>query len=583
MSNKFANLDDDLMRAAMKKAISGFKASTGQEQNTGESGSTSQTTTKKQGYINPSKIDRVEEKLNYADRAIIPPVKKPTIPSNIVRQTPLLSEVQQYEDYYRQEQQRVQSNEKEKAKAKAKEAFESVVRHDLYGDPLVKKPDLRDKGVIALNDTGSASLGAGGPLAKNGARTRGYTDTASDIGAPIRFTGGTLKDIERKHNEAMARKDDTMDRFYATLSAHHIDRSKLSPEQVEIVEFVERELIKKSVLGTLTENERESIIDKTWKFLYNNTKSANGDPYPVFIDIAKTGGRAPYDAIINVAPQYDYSGGTFPEQIAMNTDILPDEALKSIFEYGRQKSTKSGEAEKYRQQFDYKNNVYLEEMENYFDALKNGDATPKDRQKYLDRALLKIYETCTKPMPVKDKRGNNAGTIPIGDLIAPYDDSFGAQVARQAMRLLGLGYKEQAGQGIYNKMEIDCSRLVNWSVAEVDEDLGINGISKSAGYQMAAIESTVWPTSNNPTLENTDMYPGDTLYWRGDETGKIVHTAIFIGTINDLPYMIEAGGTVQIVPVRENTTNNNGEDSTLVCVKRMTEEDLRKNADKNKR
>ena len=120
MSNKFANLDDDLMRAAMKKAISGFKATTGQEQNTGESGSTSQTTTKKQGYINPSKIDRVEEKLNYADRAIIPPVKKPTIPSNIVRQTPLLSEVQQYEDYYRQEQQRVQSNEKEKAKAKAK-------------------------------------------------------------------------------------------------------------------------------------------------------------------------------------------------------------------------------------------------------------------------------------------------------------------------------------------------------------------------------------------------------------------------------------------------------------------------------
>ena len=579
MSNKFSNLDDDTMSAAVKKAILGFKATTGQEQNTGKSDSDSQTTTKKQGFINPSKIDRVEERLNYADQAIIPPVKRPTIPSNIVRQTPLLSEVQQYEDYYRQEQQRIQSIDK----GKALEAFESALRHDLYGEPLAKKPTPLESGVIALKDSGNTSLGAGSALAKNGARTRGYTDTASDTGAPIRFTGGTLKDIERKHNEAMARKDDTLDRFYATLDVHHIDRFKLSPEQKEIVELVEQELIKKSVLGTLTDRERESVIDKTWKFLYNNTKSANGDSYPVFIDIAKTGGRAPYDAIINVAPQYDYSGGTFPEQIAMNTDILPDEALKSIFEYGRQKSAKSGEAEKYRQQFAYKNNVYLEEMENYFDALKNGKATPKDRQKYLDQAVLRIYETCIKPIPVKDKRGKDAGAVPIGELIPPYDDSFGAQVARQALRLLGLEYLKPAGQGKYDKMEIDCSRLVNWSFAEVDEDLGINGISKSAGYQMAAIESTVWPTSNNPTLENTDMYPGDTLYWRGDETGKIVHTAIFIGTINDLPYMIEAGGTVQIVPVRENTTNNNGEDSTLVCVKRMTEEDLRKNADKNKR
>ena len=356
MSNKFSNLDDDTMSAAVKKAILGFKATTGQEQNTGKSDSDSQTTTKKQGFINPSKIDRVEERLNYADQAIIPPVKRPTIPSNIVRQTPLLSEVQQYEDYYRQEQQRIQSIDK----GKALEAFESALRHDLYGEPLAKKPTPLESGVIALKDSGNTSLGAGSALAKNGARTRGYTDTASDTGAPIRFTGGTLKDIERKHNEAMARKDDTLDRFYATLDVHHIDRFKLSPEQKEIVELVEQELIKKSVLGTLTDRERESVIDKTWKFLYNNTKSANGDSYPVFIDIAKTGGAAPYDAIIDVAPQNDYSGGAFPEQIAMNTDILPDEALKSIFEYGRQKSAKSGEAEKYRQQFAYKNNVYLE-------------------------------------------------------------------------------------------------------------------------------------------------------------------------------------------------------------------------------
>lgn len=576
MSNKFSNLDDDTMSAAVKKAILGFKATTGQEQNTGKSDSDSQTTTKKQGFINPSKIDRVEERLNYADQAIIPPVKRPTIPSNIVRQTPLLSEVQQYEDYYRQEQQRIQSIDK----GKALEVFESALRHDLYGEPLAKKPTPLESGVIALKDSGNTSLGAGSALAKNGARTRGYTDTASDTGAPIRFTGGTLKDIERKHNEAMARKDDTLDRFYATLDVHHIDRFKLSPEQKEIVELVEQELIKKSVLGTLTDRERESVIDKTWKFLYNNTKSANGDSYPVFIDIAKTGGAAPYDAIIDVAPQNDYSGGAFPEQIAMNTDILPDEALKSIFEYGRQKSAKSGEAEKYRQQFAYKNNVYLEEMENYFDALKNGKATPKDRQKYLDQAVLRIYETCIKPIPVKDKRGKDAGTVPIGELIPPYDDSFGAQVARQAIRLLGLGYKEPAGQGKYDKMEIDCSRLVNWSVAEVNEDWGINGISKSAGYQMAAIEAVKWNRGDDGELSNyNDLHIGDTLFWKGDETGKITHTAIYIGDGR----MIEAGTSVQIVPVRDHTTNNNGENSTLYQINRMSPGELQKNAEKNTR
>ena len=75
------------------------------------------------------------------------------------------------------------------------------------------------------------------------------------------------------------------------------------------------------------------------------------------------------------------------------------------------------------------------------------------------------------------------------------------------------------------------------------------------------------------------MRPGDTLYWRGDETGEIKHTAIYIGQ----GLMIEAGKTVQIVPVRTNTTNNNGEDSTLVLVKRMTERNLQDNADKNKR
>ena len=194
--------------------------------------------------------------------------------------------------------------------------------------------------------------------------------------------------------------------------------------------------------------------------------------------------------------------------------------------------------------------------------------------------MLRIYETCIKPIPVKDKRGKDAGTVPIGELIPPYDDSFGAQVARQAIRLLGLGYKEPAGQGKYDKMEIDCSRLVNWSVAEVNEDWGINGISKSAGYQMAAIEAVKWNRGDDGELSNyNDLHIGDTLFWKGDETGKITHTAIYIGDGR----MIEAGTSVQIVPVRDHTTNNNGENSTLYQINRMSPGELQKNAEKNTR
>ncbi|MPN60067.1 hypothetical protein SDC9_207790 [bioreactor metagenome] len=77
------------------------------------------------------------------------------------------------------------------------------------------------------------------------------------------------------------------------------------------------------------------------------------------------------------------------------------------------------------------------------------------------------------------------------------------------------------------------------------------------------------------------MLPGDTLFWKGNETGEIVHTAIYIGMVDEVPMMIEADNTVQIVEVREKTTNNNGEDSTLVQVNRMTPEELDKHHDQN--
>ncbi len=88
--------------------------------------------------------------------------------------------------------------EERKEQERAKEAFERILRNKLYGEPLAEKPVPLDRGVYSIGEAVSAPLRSGGPLAKNGARTRGYTDTASDTGVPIQFTGGTFKEIERK-------------------------------------------------------------------------------------------------------------------------------------------------------------------------------------------------------------------------------------------------------------------------------------------------------------------------------------------------------------------------------------------------
>ena len=235
---KLSNLDDDMITAAVKKAIRNLKVTNIQAEDVGQNASITQTTSQKQNTVNPLKLVSVEKRLNSADKASIPDIKRPKIVSNPGGRAPKMSEIQQYEEYYRQEQQRTQAIEK-----KSLDAFERTLRHDLYGEPFAKKPVPLDNGVNVLDNSGSAPLRPGGPLVNNGARTRGYTDTASDTGAPIRFTGGSLKDIERKHNEAMARKDETLNDFHTSLERHSIDLSNLTPEQEDVLDLVEKELI----------------------------------------------------------------------------------------------------------------------------------------------------------------------------------------------------------------------------------------------------------------------------------------------------------------------------------------------------
>lgn len=557
-----SKLKDNTMLAALKQAIANLKAANSQTGQTGNTANAKQANSSAKSTVNPLQLNQVEKRLNAADSKV--PIYKSQSETidPVYGPPPRLSQLQQNENYYRQEQKRIRALED----AKEKEVLERRIRNTLYGEPLAKKPIPIDNGVYDLGDAWRNPTFTGGALAKNGARMRGYTDTASDVGAPVRFMTGTDADRQRKYNEAMSRSAETVQEFHDYLLKANMDIFNASPEEKDVIDLVGKELMKKSVLDTLTVEDKVRIFENTLEYLYSHTKSANGDPYPIFIDIARS---------------YDSSKGVFQEQKAMKDSSMSDSDLKLIFEYGRQPSGDEKTTEANSKKMEYKNQIYHEEMERYKEDLQKGRAKVGDIQKYYDRALMKIYEDCVKPIYIKkDAKGNKLNeNVPIGELIPPEDQSFGAQVARAAMRLVGLGYNEEAGQGYYDEMQIDCSRLVKWAVTEVDQYLGVYGVTQKAKYQITTKEEPVW-TEGSIKLNLEKLKPGDTLFWRGEETGEIKHTAIYGG--NGL--MIEAqNGSIQIVGVREKTKGGDEEDSTLVQINRMTEEELLKKAERNER
>lgn len=534
-----------------------------------------------------SKLDRVEDRLNDAESKFTPTTTLVNYGKIEPGKKIILVEDRNTVD---------EGYEERKEQERAKEAFERILRNKLYGEPLAEKPVPLDRGVYSIGDAGSAPLRSGGPLDKNGAHTRGYTDTASDTGVPIQFTGGTFKEIERKYNDAMARQTDTMNEFNEYLENSYIDLSNLTAEQEDILDLVKKELTKKSVLGTLTDAEKNSVFDKTLRFLYSNTRSANGDPYPVFIDIVSLDPKAPY---VPTKPN------NVPEIGAVKPDAMSDEAYKVVTDYlspenqakiindamkiyagaRREGDTVDGDYTQFLKNdySDYMNQLNREAKDHYVAARREGDVKAGDYKPFSDWATEKFYEHALKPIyPKKDEKGNGIGeSVPIGEFIPPEYDYFGADVARAAIQLLGLTYEAKAGHGNRPDIEIDCQGLVRWALCELDTDLGDFGVGKGARYQINHSKK-IWDWSEG--LDIGDGWQiGDTLFWAGDETGEIKHTAIFIGWKGDTPLVIEAfHGSVQIVEVRVETHNRNGENSTLYQVNRMTPEDLQVYVDKNK-
>lgn len=482
----------------------------------------------------------IRDALNRPAPATSTEVAKTTKIGSTTTRTPSMSEIQKDEDAVRQQQ------------PKKERATEQELREELFHEPPVKKTIQDRSGAEEVGDTWRNPLSPHSPFARNGAKVRGETDSGTGDDTTIRFAGTSDEEKRRQYEGAMKRAASATDDLYQMLEWAKIDVNNLTAEQDDVIDLVKKELIKKSVLGTLTREEKQKILQRTQQYIYNETTSANGDPYPVYIDIVSAGNQL---------------DDLFPALGTVDTDVLSEDELQLVLEYGEQGSADEKEHETFESMQKYKERVTWEAIYAYNKDIALGRAEPGDIQDYYDQAVKKYYDGCFKPIPVQDQRGKEIGSVMIGYLISPIDRSLGAEVARKAMEMMGM-----------NHDDLDCSQLVKWAFSQLNPDWGKYGIGNHAEYQKNKAPFELQKESESDHISESKLKTGDLLYWK-DSAGLTVHTAIYLGS----GYMIESWHDVRITKLRQETHLGGGEVSTLFQVNRMTEKKLNENVEKYKR
>ncbi len=377
-------------------------------------------------------------------------------------------------------------------------------------------------------------------------------ETGNEIAAKTSTPEKTYKTYLDTSFDSDSQKMQNYKVLYDWMERIGLNTRHLTAAQAKILNDAEKEMMSWADIGLLTDARRKKIVIKAGNEIAAKTSTPE-KTYKTYLDT----GFIPKPIPPYSAPSSEVKQKSRMEQVA-------EAVAKS--KYG-----------------DYVEDTYKQYHDEFVKALRRGDVTRDDYQDYFDVVEEVVFENTEKPIPIGEVPGEGPAeeTIPIGELISPYDNSFGAQVTREALKLIGVKYNEPAMQGLKSKMDIDCSRLVNWAVTEVNPFWGEYGIGKGARHQIYQSE-VIWDSEMGKELKSGDLQVGDTLFWRGDETDKVTHTAIYIGSIDDRLLMIESGnGGVHIEEIRMETHNSNGEGSTLVQVNRMTPERMQENAEKN--
>ncbi len=515
---KLTNFDNDRLLLAVRKAKEklGTLNYKDEQRDSTESKKTSTPSTNV-----PQQLEMVEKRLRDADRKIMQNPTKDAMPKKNDTSTPTLSKINNLEHMCSEKIPDVTPGNK----------GNSYLSSNWDGDYSSAE---KKRGYLDAQETGdewrsSNPLRAGGVLANNGNKTRSSTDAPPSLWSRL------------KSNQAK-------EHLYDYLRGIGVDTNNLSDDLKFIIDKGVKVLTGMANEGTLSDYMENKVVVEVANKVATTTVPPMGGSYVVTMVPKSSGNKS--------LPQPGY----------VQTPGISDEVIKAVRGYGIDQLVKY--------------QILRAEIA-YNEAIRKS-GNPVSFLPYYEKLNQEIYEKIAKP--VTYTKTNDAGksvtvTGRIKDLISPNDNSFGAQFAREVIRLTGLDRLDRAGKlvpGENGNYEIDCSRLVCWGLSQMNPKWKVDTISTAARYQIDDFP-VVWPTKKKDELDFGKLKPGDTLFWQGVESGDIVHTAIYLGN----KMMIETMNTVRIVEVRTYTHGGDQEDSELVQINRMTPEGLDANYEEN--
>ena len=537
-----SNPKDNMLLAALKKTIANTPIAISQTKQTGTTAGTKQTYPSTQTNASLLRLNQMERMSDAAGTAPLVSVKNKT-DAEIAKALPSDFPVDQWESMTARAQQKIISKtdltKQEQWRllnmppSQLKNLAGQEETNDSYANRinaiLMRGGDFDGSDAETLKDEQNALRSI------SDARTKQITNAFSNAdAATLRDEQNTLK-IVNEGNQAL---DDI-------LTSIHLDLSNMSAEQKVFVTAARINIANRALLGN---SAVDDIINYTANAIATRTTPPLGTTHVRILRLEE-------------AEQM------MPALGSIQTDVLSEADSKMILAIGQQHSDDPDKEEAYDKIRSYQEQVYQEEVEKYNEDLRNGTAKAGDYREYYDRAVLKFYENYAKPIPVKNNKGVVTGSVMLGELIDPNDNTLKAQAAMNALEMLGLDHEG-----------LDCQGLVKLGYSQIDPMLGKHGIGNNAQYQRnRTSEKTVWSNNENTSKPKTsEMQTGDLLYWE-NEQGETVHTAIYLGG----GYMVEWSGTVRVTPLRMHTSHGDGSGSDLVQVNRPTEEILYGNVEKN--
>ncbi|MCE5190072.1 MAG: C40 family peptidase [Eubacteriales bacterium] len=375
-----------------------------------------------------------------------------------------------------------------------------------------------------------------------------------------------LRSEEAKRNQIMIRRGAAFNQagqlLDDALEGINVDTSKMSDQQKRIVLAEQQNLADGMLNGSIKGDAINEFVDTV---CYRIATETTPPPGVTYVTIMDPGYKRRMEAEKEERKEEKKKSDIEFNGKVISTTKEMDNLLKNEIGFDIGKLT---EAQK---------TLYNNAIRDIRNKLMNGQLTEEDKDQIFhtlaNRLSTRVYE-----YEYRNAYGKKAlGTVTTDELINPEDNSDGARAARYILEPVAqkIGYNDptilnpHADPNEKRKwINIDCSGLVKYAVYQINPDWAVEIFGNVAKYQMDRTgNNVVWQKTDataRPNIE--DMRAGDLLYW-ADESGEVVHTAMYIGE----GFMVESAKAASLTEVRFTTVDGDGSKSELVQINRLDE------------